>query len=45
MNGKKSKRLRKQFLKELGRSLKGPKYDITGHVVEKDEWREYKKNN
>ncbi len=43
MNQKKAKRLRKQFLKEFERSPNESKYNITGHVVQKDEWREYKK--
>ena len=44
MSSKRTKALRRKFIAERGQP-KPPQYNIKGEVVEKDEWREYKKLN
>jgi len=44
MSGKRNKLLRRKFIEENGRNPKGPQYNIFSQVVEKDEWRAYKKS-
>jgi len=40
MSGRRFKKLRKEFGNKNPRK---PQYDIRGHVVENNEWREFKK--
>ena len=43
MNGKKTKRLKKEFRLKFGRYPMKAQYDIRGNVISKDEFRMYKK--